>query len=226
MSYPKKSTSTKNPTGSAAKGTNSRLTEEKRERLVAIQQREQLKGMLVNKFVEKYEKQLGKSRADQHINKEVAEFLKNEKLTEENLKKLEQRIKDGPQAGLRPKSVNNPEPQTSQPNEQPVQQITSANQHEKAKSHVSFPQDLRNDDELSVTSSTRPKSIYVQEDEDDEWATMLKYDAELYKKEKELARQRDADMKKKIKEELERQILEKKRLELGDKALEDHMRRQ
>ena len=39
----------------------------------------------------------------------------------------------------------------------------------------------------SDTSSMAPKSVYyVEGEEDDEWATLVKFDTELFKKEKEL----------------------------------------
>jgi len=66
-----------------------KLTEERKQRLLAIQQREQLKGMIVNKFLEKY----GGKKNQQFINEEVSKFIRNEKITEENLKVLEAKIK-------------------------------------------------------------------------------------------------------------------------------------
>ena len=233
MSYPKKGPSTNTKSVKSAGG--SRLTEEKRERLLAIQQREQLKGMLVNKFLEKYGGK--KVQNSDHINKEVTDFLKNEKLTEDNLKRLEQRIKDGPRSG-----AARQEDQQSKPALLPSihnatqRQEPGVRSHEAGtKSQVSFkqaPRDRDDDDDLSVASSTRPKSVYLQEDEDDEWATLLKYDAQLFKKEKELEFQRNNEMKKKVKEELDRQVLEKKRLDKYNvedeqafaSALEDQMK--
>lgn len=222
MSYPKKSAAD-SKAKSATKGTGSRLTEEKREKLVAIQQREQLKGMLVNKFLEKYGNKQGGSNTNQHITNEVNDFLKNEKLTEENLRKLEQRIKEGP-GGVeknRPPSQLQSQPKNTKQEPKQVDR-QSQNGGAETKSQVSFKKGYKDDDAISDTSSTRPKSIYVQEDEDDEWATMLKHDAELYKRELELEKHRDFETKNKVKEELERQILEKKRLELREKDLENH----
>lgn len=46
-------------------------------------------------------------------------------------------------------------------------------------------------------------------DEDDEWATLVKFDTELHKKERELERIRQQEFKKKMKSELDRQIQEK-----------------
>lgn len=56
------------------------------------------------------------------------------------------------------------------------------------------------------------KSVYqVEGDDEDEWATLVKFDTELFKKEKELERMREEEFKKKIKKELDKQLEEKKR---------------
>ncbi len=72
------------------------MSEQRWEKLLGIQKREQLKGMLVHKFKLKYG-----NKAEQYINNEVGKFLSNNRLTEENLKKLDERI--GKEADLRNK---------------------------------------------------------------------------------------------------------------------------
>ena len=69
-------------------------------------------------------------------------------------------------------------------------------------SKVSKASDLSSD-----ASSMAPKSVYyVEGEEDDEWATLVKFDTELFKKEKELERIREQEFKKKMKVELDNQI--------------------
>ena len=65
------------------------MSEARREKLLDIQKREQLKGLLVNKFKLKYG---DKPTLSKYIDNEVQKFLKNDRLTEENLKKLDDRI--------------------------------------------------------------------------------------------------------------------------------------
>ena len=60
----------------------------RRERLLDIQKREQLKGLLINKFKVKYSEK-GTDLA-KYIDNEVSKFLKNDRLSEDNLKKLEE----------------------------------------------------------------------------------------------------------------------------------------
>ena len=71
--------------GSAKSG----MSQERRQRLMDIQKREQLKGMLVNKFKLKYG---DKPQLSKYIDNEVARFLKNGRLTEDNLRGLDTKI--------------------------------------------------------------------------------------------------------------------------------------
>ena len=80
--------------GSAKSG----MSDARRERLMDIQKREQLKGMLVNKFKLKYG---NKSNFAKYIDNEVARFLKNGRLTEDNLRQLD--VKISKEADLRDK---------------------------------------------------------------------------------------------------------------------------
>lgn len=66
-----------------------KLSDMSRERLLDIQKREQLKGLLINKFKVKYG---NKPNVASYIDNEVNKFLKNDRLTEENLKKLDDKI--------------------------------------------------------------------------------------------------------------------------------------
>ncbi len=63
--------------------------EAKREKLIDIQKREQLKGMLINKFKLKYG---DKPTISKFIDNEVAKYLKNDRLTEETLRNLDSKI--------------------------------------------------------------------------------------------------------------------------------------
>ena len=75
--------------GSVVSGGKSQMSDARRERLLDIQKREQLKGLLVNKFKVKYG---DKPNLAKYIDNEVQKFLKNDRLTEDNLKKLDDKI--------------------------------------------------------------------------------------------------------------------------------------
>lgn len=57
--------------------------------MMEIQKREQLKGMLINKFKLKYG---GQPNISNYIDNEVRKFLANDRLTEGNLKNLDSKI--------------------------------------------------------------------------------------------------------------------------------------
>lgn len=57
--------------------------------MLDIQKREQLKGLLVNKFKLKYG---DRPQISKYIDNEVEKFLKNDRLTEDNLKNLDGKI--------------------------------------------------------------------------------------------------------------------------------------
>ena len=65
---------------------------------------------------------------------------------------------------------------------------------------------------MSVTTSQAPRSVYLGGNEKDEWATIMKFDTELYRKEQEMEKLRLAEQKKKMRSDLQRQIMEKQRL--------------
>jgi len=65
------------------------MSESRRQRLVEIQKREQLKGMLTNKFKLKYG---NNTKIASYIENEVQRFLANDRLTEANLKGLDGKI--------------------------------------------------------------------------------------------------------------------------------------
>lgn len=67
----------------------SQMSDTRRERLLDIQKREQLKGLLINKFKVKYG---DRPQLSKYIDNEVQKFLKNDRMTEDNLKKLDDRI--------------------------------------------------------------------------------------------------------------------------------------
>jgi hypothetical protein len=65
------------------------MTDVRRQRLQEIQKREQLKGLLINKFKLKYG---NKPEIKKYIDNEVQRFLANDRLTEGNLKNLDLKI--------------------------------------------------------------------------------------------------------------------------------------
>jgi hypothetical protein len=65
------------------------MTEARRERLMEIQKREQVKGLLINKFKLKYG---NKPNISKYIDNEVQKFLANDRLNQDNLRALDDKI--------------------------------------------------------------------------------------------------------------------------------------
>lgn len=74
---------------SQAESKKSHMSEARRERLIDIQKREQLKGMLISKFKLKYG---DRPALASYIDNEVTRFMKNGRLSEENLRVLDGKI--------------------------------------------------------------------------------------------------------------------------------------
>ena len=139
--------------------TTSQPSDQRRERLLDIQKREQLKGLLVNKFKLKYG---DKPTISSYIDNEVQRFLKNDRLTEDTLKKLDEKI--GKEAELREKkqdileerrSEGRPKSVKSQTRGDDVRSVASSKMSGLSKSSKkNIPQDkLDGMDRMSYTSS-------------------------------------------------------------------------
>ncbi|EGR28839.1 hypothetical protein IMG5_167910, partial [Ichthyophthirius multifiliis] len=183
-------------------------------RAEAIQQREQLRQKVLSIFIKDYAKNNKNLQAA--IEHEVDDFFKNQKVTEANLKDLKDRVlsiinNKQPSQASRSQQGDPSEKHHHQNNQQSYQKQYQNPHQDEVRSQVSHkPSQAGHDDNVSQTSSKAPQSVYYMEgDEDDEWATLVKFDSELYKKELELQKHRDQEFKKKMKNELDKQLNEK-----------------
>ena len=62
---------------------------DQRERLLNLQKRQKLKDLLITKFMQKY----GIKNADEILEEEIGKFLQGDKLTDQDLKRLDIKIK-------------------------------------------------------------------------------------------------------------------------------------
>jgi hypothetical protein len=193
MSYPKVPPK---PSQTAA----SKLTDQQKARLLKLQEREELKGLLVNKFKKKYGQQAG------FIDKEVENFMKQETLTEANLQKLDDKIK---------KKAELDQVSHSSKSEAKSKAVTPAVQSSK--------NSVRSPDEYSVAStvkSSNKSSVFVPEDNEDEWAAILEYDTLMFREEEKARLRREIENKNKLKRELDRQLQDKNRKKLSEEEEE------
>ena len=81
---------TKSANAQRMRATNSQKMKEAnpRERLINLQKREKLKGLLITKFMQKY----GIKNPELFLEPEISKFLQNEKLNDSDLKKLDSKI--------------------------------------------------------------------------------------------------------------------------------------
>ena len=202
------------------------MSEQRRERLMDIQKREQLKGMLISKFKLKYG---DKPNLGKYIDNEVARFLKNGRLTEDNLRNLDSKISK--EADLRGKreailddrkseagSVRSRASSHASRRSQPAApQADAQSQRSKASSRRSSqPVSIRSGkakdaDAVSVTSSVAAKTeVYSELAEEDEWTAIQKFNTLLHYEEQKQAMLREQERRRLIRAELDKQMQEKK----------------
>ena len=221
----------------------SKMSESRRTRLEEIQKREQLKGMLITKFRKKYGGENKKLQS--YIDREVGAFMNNNRLTEGNLKELDDKIAtqkatqaaDGKsQASLASAASRaSRRPQTAKPAAQvekaPVlddmkshqSQASRASRNLKTDIHPTQPKKKAQDAESVITQSEldRPAESSSEVDEQDEWTAIQKFQAMLHYQEQQQVKERQEERKRLLVQELDRQRqakeAKKKQLEEEDK---------
>ncbi|CDW85300.1 UNKNOWN [Stylonychia lemnae] len=184
------------------------MSESRKERLVDIQKREQLKGLLSNKFKVKYG---NKPSVAKYIDNEVAKFLKNDRLTEENLKKLDDKILK--ETLIRDKKENIQASRQSQ--KQDPERLSHNSGALSRKSGLSGNKDAVQLPHLRYQESQRAlelldlRLILNLEDEDDEWTAIMKFNTLLHYEEQKKALLREQERKRLIRQELDKQMGEK-----------------
>ena len=150
-----------------------------------IQKREQLKGMLINKFKLKYG---DKPQISKFIDNEVAKYLKNDRLTEDTLRNLDSKINKESQ--LRDKKEQIVEDRKSTTSKKSVRPQSHAGVRPVAPDTISVhsrasqkSQPRAVNDNVSVASSSRVApmtEVYSEIAEDDEWTAIQKFNQLLH----------------------------------------------
>mmetsp|Transcript_14711 Transcript_14711/g.17023 ORF Transcript_14711/g.17023 Transcript_14711/m.17023 type:complete len:214 (+) Transcript_14711:44-685(+) len=207
---------------------NSKMSAARKEKLLNIQKKEQLKGLLINKFKLKYG-----NKAEGLIASEVTKFLKNDRLTESNLVKLDDKIGRANERNVRADDILS---------EHKSQRSAKSRPHTTAAGHVKA--GGKQDDAMSVKSyassrmsgatnlskkskaserpatgapiaadlmsvQSRTKSALSNMNEEDEWQAIQNFNVMLHYEEQKQAALREQERKRLIKEELDRQVREK-----------------
>ena len=185
------------------------MSEARRERLMDIQKREQLKGMLISKFKLKYG---DKPQLSKYIDNEVVRFLKNGRLTEDNLRNLDTKIsreadlRDKREAILDDRKSNagsqrsgRPASHVSRPrSKQGQDDVRSVASSRRSSQPRSVRQQAR--DNISVTSSQvdRQTEVYSELAEEDEWTAIQKFNTLLHYEEQKQAMLREQERRRLI----------------------------
>ena len=191
------------------------MSQARREKLEKLKEREDLKSVLVHKFRSKYQ---GENNIKTHsiassvINAEVNKFLETEKLNEENLRNLDDRIGEGRQKG--DKKVT---PALSSEN-MSIRSILSAKSERV--SRISTARKTRDQNILSELSRPFTGKSALSDDED-EWTQLSKLNQLLHYEEAKKTATRDQEKKRSVQTDLERQIEEKKRRQEEEQRQQD-----
>jgi len=203
------------------------MSESRRERLMDIQKREQLKGMLINKFKVKYGE---KPTLAKYIDNEVSRFLKNGRLTEDNLRNLD--VKINKEAELRNKreailddrksnagSVRSrPASVRSQKSGGMAADAVSVASSRRSSAARSYRSKNRDVDAMSqVSSQAPPTEVYSELAEEDEWTAIQKFNTLLHYEEQKQTLMREMERRKLIREELDKQVMDKNARKVAQK---------
>ncbi|CAD8106548.1 unnamed protein product [Paramecium primaurelia] len=173
---------------------------------------------IVNMFVSKYGS--GDTNRNQLLQQSIQKVLIKEGPDSQVLTKLRQKLGQSQSQQQFFPTLGNGE--SSQPNKTPIDSQRK-NFEPFTKRVQPFQRTyLKSFDQVSETSEKPPKSVYyVDRQDEDEWAALMKFDAQLYQKEqerkKELIQQKKAQMKK----ELDMQLRIKQERKQKEKDLEE-----
>jgi hypothetical protein len=196
-----------------------------REKLINIQKREKLKGLLITKFMKKY----GIKNPERLLQDEISKFLEGEKLTDADLKRLDEKLRkmlsekeanenlrrnltEGNQNGL----ANSQTVVLPDLNKAETMSVHSRHSRMSGASHLSkynehraHKDELEDLDFLSETASRRPLHRFDFSNEGDEWNAICLYNQKVFEEEKKLNKLKDMEVKKRTKDDLDNQIRQK-----------------
>lgn len=208
-----------------------------RERLINMQKREKLKGLLITKFMKKY----GIKNPEKILQDEISKFLEGENLTDADLKRLDEKLR----SLLSEKEANETlRRNLTQGNDNSNSGVNNYNTHsggdvvlpdlnkgetmsvhskhsrmsgcshlskfnEKPGNIGSNAQNEVDFDCLSVSSNRKPIPRMDFSSEGDEWNAICLYNQKMFEEEKRLNKLKDMEVKRRTKEDLDNQIRHK-----------------
>lgn len=176
-----------------------------REKLQRIKDREDLKGLIVQKFIDKYKKPGKRSIIQQQVESLMAQGV----LTEANLRALDQRIQQEMAsdaqsfAGISVQSGVTRESEVRAPSKAPsvVSYMSGASD---------FPEEGAGLEQEEVRSQRSAASSVRMPPNRDEWGAILQYNTQMYRQQEQLRLQKEREQKQTFRKELDRQIAQNK----------------
>jgi hypothetical protein len=202
-----------------------------RERLVNMQKRDKLKSLLITKFMKKY----GIKNPEKLLHDEITKFLEGEKLTDADLKRLDEKLRKLLAEKERNETLrkNLTETNTQNLNDTKLvlpdlnkqetlsvhskhSKMSGASQLSKYNEKKTLTEEL---EELESLSNKKPLCRYDFSNEGDEWNAICLLNQKMFEEEKKMNKMKDIDIKRRTKDDLDNQIRQKlKRLN------EEHMK--
>jgi len=201
-----------------------------KEKLINIQKREKLKGLLITKFMKKY----GIKNPEQLLQKEISKFLEGEKLTDADLKRLDEKLRkllsDNQANETLRQNLTGGELSKSQNcnsvgdyrlpdlNKAETMSVHSKQSRMSGASHLSKYNDHQHNKQdcdldefetLSMFSDKKPLHRFDFSNEGDEWNAICLYNQKQFEEEKKLNKLKDMEIKRRTKDDLDNQIRQK-----------------
>jgi hypothetical protein len=185
-----------------------------------IQKREQLKGMLINKFKLKYG---DKPQTSKFIDNEVVKYLKNDRLTEETLRNLDSKImKEVTLRDRHSQVADDRRSNASRANSTSGLRKPALDQMSVHSRHSQRSQGRRAADGMSVASSQAALTeVYSEIAEEDEWTAIQKFNQLLHYEEQKQSMLREQERRRLMREELDKQMREKAERKRANQEEED-----
>lgn len=204
-----------------------------KEKLINIQKREKLKGLLVTKFMKKY----GIKNPEKLLQDEISRFLEGEKLTDSDLKRLDEKLRNmiidtKNHEALKKNLTETAEYNTcgAEANEIVLPEVNShkfetmsvRSKHSKMSGASNLSkfneknaksQNCENVDDFDTLSmySSKPLNRLDFSKEGDEWNAICLYNQKMFEEEKRLNKLKDMEIKRRTKDDLDNQIRQKLR---------------
>lgn len=176
------------------------LTAERRDKLLMLQRREQMKDVLVEKF-----KRSNVQCSDSLIDKEVTNFVKKAKVTEANLNRLERRIRHHAKEEKDGEDCNSDGTEAEELGSVPDDVVSRYSQHSVAASQVS---------RLSDKSATTTLSAILAQGKnpnDYDWGRLDDYAIFLHEQDGNRAKQVEKSVQSNLKQHLDVQVVDRQR---------------